>query len=104
MRRRFLLPTLGIACSLCLVATVHAQTGLRQSSGQAARPATIAKPAAPAAASAAQRPPSVCPPGRLCDEVPSFAAAITDFKAASTPIDEGRQCDRPVRQQERTVR
>ena len=50
-------------------------------------PALIARakgaPAAtPAAASAAQRPPSVCPPGRLCDEVPSFAAAITDFKAS----------------------
>jgi hypothetical protein len=24
----------------------------------------------------------VCPPGRLCDEVPSFAAAVTDFRAS----------------------
>jgi hypothetical protein len=47
MMLRFLLPTLGIACSLSLAAPVHAQTA--QSSGQAARPATIAKPAAPAA-------------------------------------------------------
>src|SRR5688572_16010637 len=45
---------------------------------QAARGATPA----PAAAAVAQRAPSVCPPGRLCDEVPSFAAAITDFKAS----------------------
>jgi hypothetical protein len=37
----------------------------------------------PAAAPAAtQRAPSACPPGRLCDEVPSFAAAITDFKTS----------------------
>ena len=48
MLRRFLLPTLCIACTLCLVAAAHAQTALRLSSGQAARPATIAKPAAPA--------------------------------------------------------
>jgi hypothetical protein len=34
------------------------------------------------AAGAAQRPPSVCPSGRVCDEVPSFAAAITDFRAS----------------------
>jgi hypothetical protein len=46
-------------------------------------PAAAAPAAAtPAAAAALQRPPSVCPPGRLCDEVPSFAAAITDFKAS----------------------
>jgi hypothetical protein len=38
--------------------------------------------AAPAAAAALQRPPSACPPGRLCDEVPTFAAAITDFRAS----------------------
>jgi hypothetical protein len=38
--------------------------------------------AAPAAAAAGQRGPSACPPGRLCDEVASFAAAITDFKAS----------------------
>src|SRR5688572_25925767 len=40
MLRRCLLPILGLACSLSLVATMHAQT--------AARPAQIAKPAAPA--------------------------------------------------------
>lgn len=52
-------------------------------------PALIARakgPAAPAAAQAAgataPRAPSVCPAGRLCDEVPSFAAAITDFKTS----------------------
>jgi len=45
-------------------------------------PAAAPTAAAPAAAAALQRPPSVCPPGRLCDEVPSFAAAITDFKAS----------------------
>jgi hypothetical protein len=44
---------------------------------QAARGATPAP-----AAAAMQAAPSVCPPGRLCDEVPSFAAAITDFKAS----------------------
>jgi hypothetical protein len=38
--------------------------------------------AAPAGAAPLQRPPSVCPPGRLCNEVPTFAAAITDFKAS----------------------
>ena len=31
---------------------------------------------------AAQKPSSVCPPGRACDEVLSFAAAITDFRAS----------------------
>jgi hypothetical protein len=36
----------------------------------------------PAAAAAPQRPAAVCPAGRLCDEVPSFAAAITDFTAS----------------------
>jgi hypothetical protein len=45
-------------------------------------PASAPAAAAPAAAAALQRPPSVCPPGRLCDEVPSFAAAITDFKTS----------------------
>jgi hypothetical protein len=48
-------------------------------------PALIARaksaPAAPEAA-AARRPASVCPPGRACDEVGSFAAAITDFKSS----------------------
>ena len=38
--------------------------------------------AAQAVPAAAQRPPSVCPPGRVCDEVSSFAAAITDFRAS----------------------
>lgn len=39
------------------------------------------RPAA-AGAGAAQKPQSVCPPGRACSEVPSFAAAITDFRAS----------------------
>jgi hypothetical protein len=47
-----------------------------------ARGGAAAPAAAQAAGAAAQRTPSVCPPGRLCDEVPSFAAAITDFKAS----------------------
>jgi hypothetical protein len=37
---------------------------------------------APTRAAAVQPAPSVCPPGGLCDEVPSFAAAITDFRAS----------------------
>jgi hypothetical protein len=49
MSRRPLLATLCIASTLCLVATASAQTAPRPGSGQAARPATIAKPAAPAA-------------------------------------------------------
>jgi hypothetical protein len=45
-------------------------------------PSQSARGAAPAGAAAAQRAPSVCPPGRACDEVPSFAAAITDFRSS----------------------
>jgi hypothetical protein len=50
---------------LGLVASVNAQTAAR-----------------PAPAAALQQPPSVCPPGRLCNEVSTFAAAITDLKAS----------------------
>lgn len=51
----------------------------------AASAQTAGAPAAPGAAQAtgaAQKPSSVCPPGRACDEVPSFAAVITDFRAS----------------------
>src|SRR5262245_12639768 len=51
----------------------------RAKGAPAAAPATAAAPAA-----ALQRPPAACPPGRLCDEVPSFAAAITDFKTSQS--------------------
>jgi hypothetical protein len=40
-----------------------------------------ARGSTPAGAAAAPAP-SVCQPGRACDEVPSFAAAITDFRSS----------------------
>src|SRR5262245_53802078 len=49
MSRRLFLATLSIGCALGVTVAVHAQPAPRPSSGQAARPATIAKPPAPAA-------------------------------------------------------
>ncbi|HLG54868.1 MAG TPA: hypothetical protein VI485_06030 [Vicinamibacterales bacterium] len=45
-------------------------------------PALIARARGGPAPQAGQRAPSVCPPGRACAEVNSFAAAITDFRSS----------------------
>src|SRR5262245_49205684 len=71
-------------CSVALVVAFVSFVTAASAQTPGQRPPAAAKPApgAAPATSAAQKPPSVCPPGRACDEVPSFAAAITDLRAS----------------------